>query len=101
MSTGTTRAPNLPLAPLNYDRQFIDDLLRILRLYFAELDNPGISQFSTNYKGDKILSALNCSTINNLGVQAISLPNQADVAKLRAGDIYVDLTAGNVLKIKS
>jgi hypothetical protein len=100
MSTGTTKQPNLPLAPLNYDRQFIDDLLRILRLYFAELDNPGISQFSTNYRDGKILSALNCSTINSLGVQVISLPNQADVAKLRAGDIYVDLTAGNVLKIK-
>jgi hypothetical protein len=100
MSTGTTKSPNLPLAPLVYNAQFFDDLLKILRLYFAELDNPGICQASTNYRGTKILSAMNFSVMDEVGVQKVSLPTQADIAKLRVGDLYYDTTAGNVIKIK-
>ena len=100
MSTGTTKSPNLPLVPPQYDRQFFDDLLKILRLYFAELDNPGICQASTNYNQGKILSAMNFSILNDANVQEVSLPTQADLAKLRVGDLYYDTTAGNVIKIK-
>jgi hypothetical protein len=100
MSTGTTHMPNLPLAPAQYDSQFFDDLLKILRLYFQQLDNPGICQASTNYQGTKILSAMNFSTVNSLGIQVVSLPTQLDTAKLRVGDLYYDTTAGNVIKIK-
>jgi hypothetical protein len=32
-------APNLPLAPVQYDRQFQDQFENILRLYFNQLDN--------------------------------------------------------------
>lgn len=32
-------APNLPLAPLQYDRQWLDQLNNTLRLYFASLNN--------------------------------------------------------------
>ena len=32
-------APNLPLAPNEYDRQFQDQFESILRLYFNQLDN--------------------------------------------------------------
>lgn len=32
-------APNLPLAPIQYDRQFQDQFENILRLYFNQLDN--------------------------------------------------------------
>ena len=32
-------APNLPLAPVQYDRQFQDQFESILRLYFNQLDN--------------------------------------------------------------
>jgi hypothetical protein len=31
-------APNLPLSPLEYDRQYFDQLLNVLRLYFNRLD---------------------------------------------------------------
>jgi hypothetical protein len=31
-------APNLPLAPREYDAQYIDQMLNILRLYFNRLD---------------------------------------------------------------
>jgi hypothetical protein len=32
-------APNLPLAPNDYDRRFVDQLNNVLRLYFNQLDN--------------------------------------------------------------
>ena len=31
-------APNLPLAPLTYDAQYVDQLTNVLRLYFNRLD---------------------------------------------------------------
>ena len=34
-----TRAPSLPIAPSDYDRQYIDTLNNVLRLYFTQLDN--------------------------------------------------------------
>ena len=36
-------APNLPLAPNEYDRQFQDQFENILRLYFNQLDNSFVS----------------------------------------------------------
>jgi hypothetical protein len=100
LSTGTTQQPNLPLAPAQYSPQFFDDLLKILRLYFQQLDNPGICQASTNYSGAKILSAMNFSTLDTAGIQQVSLPTQLDIAKLRTGDLYYDTAANNVIKIK-
>ena len=34
-----TKAPALPVAPTNYNREYIDELNRILRLYFNTIDN--------------------------------------------------------------
>ena len=34
-----TKAPALPLAPTEYNRQYIDQLNNVLRLYFSQLDN--------------------------------------------------------------
>lgn len=42
-----TKAPALPLAPTEYNRQYIDQLNNILRLYFAQLDNF-IAQLNAN-----------------------------------------------------
>ena len=46
MSTGTTKSPNLPVAPLEYDRLYFEQLTNVLRLYFSQLDNPGFSAAS-------------------------------------------------------
>jgi len=100
MSTGTTNAPNLPLPPTEYSKEYLDRLCNILRLYFTSLDNPGPCAASTSKKDNKIISGLNFSQVNSSGTRVYSLPTQADVANLRVGDVYVDLTAGNVLKIK-
>lgn len=91
--TGTSSiAPRLPVAPIEYDQRFMDELIRILRLYFNQLDNIGPLQGTT----------LNLSTVNQTtGLSIIAIPTQASVATLRTGDIYYDTTAGNVLKIKT
>ena len=102
MSTGTTRAPALPYAPVEYDRQYMDQLLNILRLYFQQLDNPGPSAASTQtITPTQIVSALNFSTIDQATGQRIaSLPTEADLANIRVGDLYRDTTADNAVKIK-
>jgi hypothetical protein len=92
MSTPNTIAPRLPAAPIEYDQRFMEEFLRILRLYFAQLDNNGPLQGTT----------LNLSSINQItGIANIILPTQASLATLRKGDVYYDTTAGNVLKIKT
>jgi len=82
MATGTTKAPNLPAAPIEYNRQYQDQLNNVLRLYFSQLDSPSLSAMAG------ILLSIE------------RLPTQADVATLREGTVYRDTTAGNVLKVK-
>jgi len=41
MANKGVSAPRLPAAPVEYDKEFIDALLSILRQYFNGLDNPG------------------------------------------------------------
>jgi len=82
MSTGTTKSPNLPVAPREYDAVFFEQFTNVLRLYFAQLDNPGFSAAS------------------GLNLDLNTLPTQTSLANLRAGDVYRDTTASNVLKVK-
>jgi hypothetical protein len=105
MSTGTTKSPNLPIAPADYSQQYQDQLNNVLRLYFAQLDNPGPSSASTQRNTingiSKVISALNFSQSNaTVNTQELSLPDQTETSKLRVGDVYVDKSAGNVLKVK-
>jgi hypothetical protein len=44
-------SPNLPLPPRAYDPVYLDNLTKVLRLYFASNDNVnqvGMNQVSTN-----------------------------------------------------
>ena len=101
MSTGTTKAPNIPIAPVEYDQRYIDQLTNTLRLYFSQLDNAGPSVMSTQRNGTRVVSALNFSEPNVASnTRVLSLPNQTEYASLRSGDVYVDNTAGYVLKVK-
>jgi hypothetical protein len=102
VSTGTTKSPALPLAPVEYNRVYQDQLNNILRLYFTQLDNPGPSAGSTQRTGDAVVAALNFSTLDpTTGNSVVSFPTSVEEAagKLRVGDIYYDV-ATNVLKIK-
>lgn len=104
MSTGTTKAPNLPIAPVEYSQQYQDQLNNVLRLYFSQLDNPGPSAMSTQRNTVngvvKLFPALNFSEANATGVRVLSLPTQADYANITVGSVYVDTANANVLKVK-
>jgi hypothetical protein len=44
-------SPNLPLPPDEYDKQYLENLTKVLRLYFVSNDNVnqiGMNQVSTN-----------------------------------------------------
>ena len=34
-----SKAPNLPVAPTEYDQRYVDQLTNALRLYFTQIDN--------------------------------------------------------------
>jgi hypothetical protein len=101
MSTGTTRSPNLPVAPSEYYPLYQQQLNNALRLYFAQLDNPGPSVMSTQRTNGEVIAALSFSQYNRVtNTQVLSVPTQTELSLLRVGDIYVDTSAGNVLKVK-
>lgn len=74
--------PSLPLAPIEYDRRYQDDLNRVLRLFFVSLTSVDGGEFAT------------------LNLDIGKLPTDAALATLRSGDVYRDTSASNVLKIK-
>ena len=88
MSGPTFVAPSLPAPPVEYDSQYMTQLLNILRLYFNQLDNPGFIASS------------------GLNIDLNTLPTQADLATLRLGDVYRDTEDGiqatsQMLRIKT
>jgi hypothetical protein len=98
----TIRAPSLPLAPVEYDRTYQDTLNNILRQFFNQLNNPGpIAGSASGVGTTNVVAALNFSQPDGSGSTVISFPTQADLANLRVGDVYVDTSAGDVLKMKT
>jgi hypothetical protein len=103
MASKNSIAPRLPAAPIEYSQQFMDQLTSILRLYFNQLDNASpILAASQNVGTVNVISALTFAQPipTSPGQSTISLPTQADLANLRSGDVYVDTSASNVLKVK-
>ncbi len=81
-------APNLPLAPNEYERRYQDQINNILRLYFNQLSNPGDMGGAT------------------LNLNLDTLPTEADLPNLRLGDVYRDTQDGvqatsQMLRIKT
>ena len=94
------KAPAIPLAPIEYEQKYQDQLNRILAQYFAQVDNPGqVAGAATNVGTSKAISAMNFSRLSGTA-QLYSFATTADLAYLRVGDVYVDTAAGNVLKMK-
>jgi hypothetical protein len=71
-----SKAPNLPIAPVEYAQQYQDQLLNALRLYFAQVDNFSSGILGTNggsflqlpfiaasYSDDQYATANNTPTI--------------------------------------
>lgn len=74
--------PNLPAPPVEYSASYFSQMLGKLSTYFTSLN-------ATQH--------LNVASLN---LNLDTLPTDADVATLRAGDVYRDTTASNVLKVK-
>jgi hypothetical protein len=93
----------LPVAPVEYSAQFINQLTSILRLYFNQLDNAGPMAAATQRVNGNIVAALSFIQPDpaNPNTFTLSLPSEADLSNLRVGDVYYDSTAGNVLKVKT
>lgn len=83
MSFGNITPPRLPSPPEQYDRSYMDNLLRVLRLFFNS--QAAVQPFN----------------VAKLNINLDTLPTQADLADLRTGDVYRDTTAGDVLKVKT
>lgn len=88
MSQTNVTPPSLPLAPEQYDRQYMDKLNNALRLFFNQISAPGpLAGASMNFN------------IN-------TLPTEADLPNLRIGDVYRDTQDGvqvnsQMLRIKT
>lgn len=68
----SSKAPNLPIAPVDYSQQYQDQLMNALRLYFGQVDNF---------------------------TQAIAIPSSGTTAlrptaNLQIGQFYFDTTLG-------
>ena len=88
MSNPLVRAPRLANPTPEYNQQYMEALLSSIRLYFNQLDNPGDMQGSS------------------LNLDLNTLPTQADLPKLRLGDVYRDTQDGvqdtsQMLRIKT
>jgi hypothetical protein len=70
------KAPNLPIAPVDYSQQYQDQLSNAFRLYFGQVDN--------------ITQAL---TIPDSGITA-DRPISTTLVKLQIGQMYFDTTLG-------
>ena len=88
MAELNVRPPNLPLATQEYDRRYQDQLTNTLRLFFAQLSNPG------DMGG------------TSLNINLDTLPTEDDFDNLRLGDVYRDTQDGiqdgsQMLRIKT
>jgi hypothetical protein len=97
MGLKTVVQPRLPAAPVEYDAQYMEQFINILRLYFTQLDNASPAVFASQGVGTaNVVTALTCAQpdLTTPGASEISLPTQADFANLRPGDIYYDTSGG-------
>jgi len=99
MASKTFTAPRLPAAPVEYSQQFMDQFTSILRLYFAQLDNPSPMIAASQNVGSTttpVISGLTFSQPDRTspGGSILSLPTDADFAYLRSGDVYCDTSGG-------
>lgn len=91
--------PRLPAAPMQYDAQYMEQLINVLRLYFAQLNNASPAVFASQNVGSTTAPVISAMTFAQpdptiSGASVISLPTQADFVNLRSGDVYYDTSGG-------
>jgi hypothetical protein len=108
MGFKTVSPPRLPSAPVEYNAQYQEQFMNILRLYFNQINSPTPAVFGSAGVGTaNVVSGLTLAqpSTTTPGQFVISLPTQADFANLRSGDIYYDTSGGTAtsypLRIKA
>jgi hypothetical protein len=71
-----TKAPNLPIAPVEYSQQYVDQLTNAFRLYFGQIDNTT----------QALITPDSGTTANR--------PLNTNTPKLQTGLYYFDTTLG-------
>jgi hypothetical protein len=97
MGLKNTTQPRLPAAPTQYDSQYMEQLINVLRLYFTQLNNASPAIFASQGVGTTgVVTAMTFAQPDpaTAGGTKISLPTQADFANLRPGDVYYDTSGG-------
>ena len=97
MGLKNTTQPRLPAAPTQYDPQYMEQLINVLRLYFTQLNNASPAIFASQGVGTTgVVTAMTFAQPDpaTAGGTKISLPTQADFANLRPGDVYYDTSGG-------
>ena len=96
MGLKNTTQPRLPAAPMQYDSQYMEQLINVLRLYFTQLNNASPAVFASQSVGTaNVVTAMTFAQPDpTTGAPKISLPTQADFANLRSGDVYYDTSGG-------
>jgi hypothetical protein len=62
MGLKTATQPRLPAAPDQYDQQYMEQLINVLRLYFNQLDNASPAVFASQGVGTAdVVTALTCA----------------------------------------
>jgi hypothetical protein len=72
----STKAPNLPVAPTEYQQRYIDQLSNVLRLYFTQIDS------------------FTQATVNPLHGLTANRPVETAQLPLPIGQYYFDTTLG-------
>ena len=74
--------PAFPTPPEKYDQVYMNKLINILRMFLNQVN------------AQQVIS------VNGIIFDYKTLPDQTQVSSLRSGQVYVDKTANNVLKVK-
>jgi len=97
MGFKTVTPPRLPSAPTEYNAQYQEQFMNILRLYFNQINAPLPAIFaSANVGAAGVITGMTFAQPSSTtpGQFVISLPTQVDFAYLRSGDVYHDTSGG-------
>jgi hypothetical protein len=80
-----SKAPNLPIGPVEYDQRYIDQLNNALRLYFNQIDNGLSFLFSTNGGSGLSLPHISASDTADQLATAANTPTEVKWNTLESG----------------
>ena len=90
------KAPNLPIAPVDYRQQYLDQLNNVLRLYFNEIDNF-CQPFSSNTGGAFLKFPNGAFSQDGFTTLTNAIPNSSSTATIVVGSTTGFASSGTLL----